>query len=97
VRALGPIVSWSYNRALAMAIALLASLALLIPASAVAKNCGSIGGSHIVTYGGVSCKTAGAIYAKFKAGRRLPRGWVCGLSAGRCDKGRQGFTFRFNG
>ena len=75
----------------------LASVALVVPGAAVAKNCGSVDGARIVTYGGVSCRTAGAIYAKFKAGRRLPRGWVCGLSAGACSKGRQGFTFRFNG
>ena len=80
----------------ATTIAFLASVALVIPASAAAKNCGKIAGANIVTHGDVSCKTAGGIYMKFKAGRRLPHGWVCGLSAGACSKGRQGFTFRFN-
>jgi hypothetical protein len=97
VRTVGTLVSWSYGRALATAIVCLASVALVIPASAGAKNCGSIAGARVVTHGGVSCRTAGGIYAKFKAGRRLPPGWVCGLSAGACNKGPQGFTFRFNG
>jgi hypothetical protein len=96
VRIAGALASRSYSRALATAIAFLASVVLAMPSSAAAKNCGSTAGARIVTHGGVSCKTAGGIYAKFKAGRRLPRGWVCGLSAGACSKGRQGFTFRFN-
>lgn len=77
-------------------VAVLASVALVIPASAAAKNCGKVAGTRIVTHGGVSCKTAQGIYKKFTAGRRLPHGWVCGLSAGACSKGSQGFTFRFN-
>jgi hypothetical protein len=96
VRIVGAPASRSYGRALTIAIAFLAGIALAIPSSAAAKNCGSIAGARIVTHGGVSCKTADGIYAKFKAGRRLPGGWVCGLSAGACSKGRQGFTFRFN-
>ena len=74
---------------------LLASVALFVPASAAAKNCGEVAGAHIVTHGGVSCRTAGTVYTRFRAGRRLPSGWICGLSAGACSKGRQGFTFRF--
>jgi hypothetical protein len=97
VRIVGALGSWSYSHAAATAITVLASVALVIPASAAAKNCGTIAGARIVTHGGLSCKTAGGIYAKFKAGRRLPGGWVCGLSAGACSKARQGFTFRFNG
>jgi hypothetical protein len=96
VRIVGTLRSWSYSHTAATAIAFLAGVALVIPASAAAKNCGTIAGARIVTHGGVSCRTAGGIYAKFKGGRRLPGGWVCGLSAGACSKGRQGFTFRFN-
>lgn len=96
MRTLAALGSRSSKNALLAATALLTSVALLIPASAEAKNCGRIAGSRLVTHGGVSCKTARGIYAKFRTGRRLPSGWVCGLSAGACSKGRQGFTFRFN-
>ena len=84
-------------RSLALIVAIAAIAAsMVLPVSGQAANCGTYLGSKIVTHGGLSCARARTIYAKFKNGYRLPSGWVCGLSAGRCDKGSKGFTFRFN-
>lgn len=72
------------------------ALALAAPATVEARNCGKVAGTKLVTHGGLSCRTARHVYRLFKAGKPLPRGWVCGLSAGGCSKGRKSFTFRFN-
>ena len=80
---------------LSIAVVCLAG-ALALPSPAGARNCGKVKGATIVTHGGVSCNTAARVYRRFKSGKRLPRGWVCGLSAGGCSKGSQSFTFRFN-
>jgi hypothetical protein len=71
-------------------------LALAMPSAVEARHCGKVAGDKIVTHGGLSCKTARHVYRLFKAGKPLPRGWSCGLSAGSCNKGSKGFTFRFN-
>jgi hypothetical protein len=71
-------------------------VAVALPSSAEARKCGRVAGAKIVTHGGLSCKTARRVYRRFRAGKPLPRGWVCGLSAGGCSKGRKSFTFRFN-
>jgi hypothetical protein len=81
--------------ALVMVLGTLA-LALAAPATVEARNCGKAAGAKIVTHGGLSCRTARHVYRLFKAGKPLPRGWVCGLSAGGCSKGKKSFTFRFN-
>jgi hypothetical protein len=70
-------------------------LVLGAPTTVEARNCGKVAGAKIVTHG-VSCKTARRVYRRFKSGKSLPRGWVCGLSAGSCSKGKKSFTFRFN-
>jgi hypothetical protein len=71
-------------------------LALAAPSTVEARNCGKVAGAKIGTHGGLSCRTARRVYLRFKAGKPLPRGWVCGLSAGGCSKGSKSFTFRFN-
>ena len=76
--------------------AMTVALAIALAPAAQARNCGRVAGAKIVTHGGVSCRTAARIYRKFKRGDKLPRGWVCGLSAGGCSKGGKSFTFRFN-
>jgi hypothetical protein len=65
------------------------ALALAAPATVEARNCGRVAGAKIVTHGGLSCGLARHVYRLFKAGKPLPRGWVCGLSAGGCSKGRK--------
>lgn len=65
------------------------------PFTAQAQNCGKIKGNKIVTYGGLSCSKAKYVYEAYKHGH-IPAGWTCGLSAGACNFGKQGFTFRFN-
>jgi hypothetical protein len=71
-------------------------LALAMPSTVEARNCGKVARAKIVTQGGLSCKTARRVYRRFKAGKPLPHGWACGLSAGSCSKGSKSFTFRFN-
>jgi hypothetical protein len=70
--------------------------ALTLPSTAVAKNCGRVAGTKVVTYGGLSCKRARTIFRAYKSGKRLPSGWSCAASAGSCWKSKRGFTFRFN-
>ena len=72
------------------------TLALAMPSTVEARNCGKVAGAKIVTQGRLSCRTARRVYRRFKAGKPLPRGWACGLSAGSCTKGNKSFTFRFN-
>lgn len=84
------------RRLILLAAAALIAVALFLPTGASATNCGKYLGSKIVTHGGLSCSRAKAIYRKFHAGEKVPSGWVCGLSAGACNKGSKGFTFRFN-
>jgi hypothetical protein len=71
-------------------------LVLAMPSTVAARSCGKVAGAKIVTQGGLSCKTARRVYRRFKAGKPLPHGWTCGLSAGSCSKGSKSFTFRFN-
>lgn len=78
-----------------LATAALVAVAMLMPTSGTAANCGRYLGAKIVTHG-VSCSKAKSIYRKFKRGDKLPKGWVCGLSAGGCSKGSKSFTFRLN-
>lgn len=65
------------------------------PSMAQAKSCGKVAGHKIETFGGLSCKRAKRIYRSFRKGR-VQKGWSCGLSAGSCNKGKKGFTFRMN-
>ncbi|AHE65883.1 hypothetical protein [Legionella oakridgensis] len=60
-----------------------------------AKNCGQFMGKKIVTSAGITCAEAKRVYRYFSKGKTAP-GWTCGLSAGACSKGSQGFTFLFN-
>ncbi len=70
-------------------------LFVLMPALSEARvhHCGKIEGKKIVTYGGLSCKTAKSVYRSFLNGH-IPSGWNCGQSVGGCGKGPQGFYFR---
>lgn len=77
------------------AVILSALLLFSVSYSAEARNCGKVHGQKIVTYGGLSCGKAKSVYTAFQSGK-IPKGWNCGLSAGECDQGYKGFTFRFN-
>lgn len=70
-----------------------AAVSLLVPVSGQAAKCGTYMGQKIVTHGGLSCRKAKSVYRAFQNGH-TPKGWVCGLSAGGCNKGSKGFTFR---
>jgi hypothetical protein len=54
------------------------------------------GGTKIVTFGGVPCTQARRIYTRYTGHEKLPTGWICGLSARECAKGKRGFTFGFS-
>ena len=71
-------------------------VALALPVRAEAANCGRVGGTKIVTFGGLPCTQARSIYTRYTSHRKLPAGWICGLSARECAKGKRGFTFGFN-
>jgi hypothetical protein len=79
-----------------LSVAGILATTLTLPPTAVAKNCGKVAGTKVVTYGGLSCKRARTIFRAYKSGKRLPSGWTCAASAGSCGKGKRGFTFRFN-
>lgn len=71
------------------------ALAVMFSADLQAKNCGKFMGKKIVTYSGLSCAEAKRVYRNFSKGQ-ISSDWTCGLSAGACSKGEQGFTFLHN-
>jgi hypothetical protein len=72
------------------------AVTLALPARAEAANCGRVGGTKIVSFGGLPCTQARSIYRRYTSHQKLPAGWICGLSARECAKGKRGFTFGFN-
>jgi len=66
------------------------------PTSTAQHHCGRIAGAKVVTFGGLSCSDARTIYTRFTRRQALPAGWICGLSARECAKGKRGFTFGLN-
>jgi hypothetical protein len=79
-----------------VAVCAVLSVAVALPARAEAAHCGRVGGTKIVTFGGLSCTQARSIYARYRSHKKLPTGWICALSARECGKGKRGFTFGFN-